>query len=179
MRTGARPGAGMERPAAVVVLAAAVAMLVWSADFRAMESDVAALMFRPFSATSAAPSMAIVYFGGEGTGAFGLQITPECSAALVIAPLAMVCAAVLWTRRVPTRRVLEGIALAALIIAVSNLLRVGLIAALMSQLGLATGYQLGHLVLGSLMSLLFIAAGLAVVGWRISTGPSRDGAASC
>ncbi|MDH6136656.1 exosortase/archaeosortase family protein [Kitasatospora sp. MAA4] len=178
MRLPALLRTGVERPAAVVVFAAAVAMLVWSAAFRAAESALAAVMFSPFSDTSAVGSLAIVYFGVGGPRAFGLQITPECSACLVIAPLVMLCAVVLWTRRVPARRVLEGVALAALIIVVSNLLRVGLIAALMSRLGLTTGYQLGHLVLGSVVSLLFIAAGLVVVAWRISAG-STEKRATC
>ena len=53
-----------------------------------------------------------------------------------------------------------------------NLLRIGVIAIAVRLGGLGTGYQIGHLILGSLVSIVCIAISLALLTAIVS---SRDG----
>jgi hypothetical protein len=54
-----------------------------------------------------------------------------------------------------------------------NLVRIGLIAAMIRVYGLHTGYQLGHLVLGSLISIVCIASSMVILT-VIITGHGRQ-----
>ena len=66
-------------------------------------------------------------------------------------------------RKLALRRVCAGLAVAAALLVTGNLARIGLIAVMIRLYGIGTGYQLGHLILGSLLSVLCIAASLTVL----------------
>lgn len=73
---------------AIAVLAAmAVLPLVFQYQFRDLEAAAAARLYSAVTPTLAAPRAPIVWFGLGAPGAFGLVITPDCSSALLIAPL--------------------------------------------------------------------------------------------
>lgn len=138
-----------------------------------MEAVGAAWLFGWGTPTLAASRAPIVYFGLGRPDAFGLEITPECSSTLLIAPVFLIGGAVLWGRRVTPRRVLGAVLTAAVLLAAGNQLRIGLIAFLISRLGFHTGYEWGHLVLGTLVSIVFIGASLTLLVTVLSSGRTR------
>ena len=106
--------------------------------------------------------------------AFALKITPECTSAFLIAPFAIVGATMLLRRRLDPMRVLLGVSIAAVLLVLANQLRVGMIAGLIDGFGLQEGYKWGHLVLGSLLSIVFLAGSLALLLWVVASGYPRS-----
>jgi len=149
---------------AITVLAAiGVALLVFQYPFRHLEASVAAHIYDAVTPAMVASRAPIIWFGLGTTGAFGLVITPDCSSALLIAPLCGLGMALMIPRRLPVRRVAKALAAAAAVMVAGNLLRIGVIAMAIRVDGIGTGYQVGHLVLGSLISIVCIALGLALL----------------
>jgi exosortase/archaeosortase family protein len=165
--------------AAVLMLVVTVGLLVFQQDFRNLEAAIAATLLGGGGTPAfAAPRTATVWFGLGQTGAYGLEITPECSAAFLIAPFPLIGAVMLWRRRLSLTRVAVGVGLTALLLMLGNQLRVGLIAYLIRVLGMETGYEWGHLVLGSLLSIGFIAGSIALLIWVLSSGAGSRRAAA-
>lgn len=149
---------------AIAVLAGiAVLLLVFQYQFRDLEAAAAARLYGTLTPTLAAPGAPIVWFGLGGPGAFGLVITPDCSSALLIAPLCVLGIGLAIPRKLALRRVCVGLAVAAALLVTGNLARIGLIAMMIRLCGIGTGYQLGHLILGSLLSVVCIATSLTVL----------------
>ena len=150
---------------AIVLLAAtALSLMIFQYQFRHLEADAAARLYGVITPTLAASRAPIVWFG--------LAITPDCSSALLIAPLCGLGMALMVPRRLPVRRVAKALAVAAAVMVAGNLLRIGVIAMAIHMGGIGTGYQVGHLVLGSLISVVCIALGLALLTLILIT---RDG----
>ncbi len=170
----AAPAIAPNRMLAVLALAGiAVLLLVLQHQFRDLEAIVAARLYSVITPTLAAPGAPIVWFGLGSPGAFGLIITPDCSSALLITPLCVLGMGLAIPRRLALRRVCAGLAAAAALIVAGNLARIGLIAAMIRLCGIGTGYQLGHLVLGSLMSVLCIALSMVTLTLIISASGAR------
>jgi exosortase/archaeosortase family protein len=149
---------------AIAVLAGiAVLVLVFQSQFRDLEATAAARLYSVVTPTLAAPRAPIVWFGLGAPGGFGLVITPDCSSALLIAPLCVLGIGLSIPRKLALRRVCAGLAVAAALLVTGNLARIGLIAVMIRLYGIGTGYQLGHLVLGSLLSVVCIATSLTVL----------------
>jgi exosortase/archaeosortase family protein len=142
---------------------AAVLLLVFQYQFRDLEAAAAAHLFGIITPTLAAPGAPIIWFGLGAPGAFGLMITPDCSSALLIAPLCVLGIGLMIPRRLAVRRVWAGLGFAAGLLVTGNLARIGLIAEMIHLYGLGTGYQVGHLVLGSLLSVVCIALSLLIL----------------
>lgn len=170
---------GMVRlTAAVLLLGLTVALIVFQKEYRHLEAELAAQLFGNGGVqTYAVPDAGVVIFTLSNHKVFGLEISPECSSAFLIAPFTAIGAAMLWRRRLHPGRVGLGVALAALLLVLCNQLRVALIASLIDQFGLREGYKWGHLVLGSLLSILFIAGSLALLLWIVVSGRSDPGLA--
>ena len=111
----------------------------------------------------AEPSAPIIWFGLGSPGAFGLVITPDCSSALLIAPLCLLSVALLIPRKLAVDRVMKALMVAAVILVAGNLTRIGVIALAIRMAGIGTGYQVGHMVLGSLISITCIAVSLSLL----------------
>jgi exosortase/archaeosortase len=149
---------------AMAVLAAiAVLLLVFQYQFRDLEAAGAARLYGIVTPTLAAPGAPIVWFGLGSPGGFGLVITPDCSSALLIAPLCVLGIGLAIPRKLMLHRVCAGLVVAAALLVTGNLARIGLIAVMIRVYGIGTGYQLGHLVLGSLLSVVCIASSLTVL----------------
>jgi hypothetical protein len=102
------------RVAGIIVLAIiATALLVFEYQFRDLEASTAAFMYGFITPTLAAGSAPIIWFGLGAPGAFGLIITPDCSSALLIAPLCLIGGLMLPSRlavrRVWTGRTVSGV----------------------------------------------------------------------
>jgi exosortase/archaeosortase family protein len=173
-KASSHPG---NRLVAIAVLAAiTVLLLVFQYQFRDVEAAAAARLYGAVTPTLAAPGAPIVWFGLGAPGAFGLVITPDCSSALLIAPLCVLGIGLSIPRKLALRRVCAGLAVAAALLVAGNLARIGLIAVMIRLYGIGTGYQLGHLVLGSLLSVVCIAASLTVLTLIITGRGMRSAA---
>lgn len=143
--------------------AIAVCLTVFQYQFRHLEATVAADVYGVVTPTLAASQAPIVWFGLGTTRAFGLVITPECSSALLIVPLCGLGMLLMVPRRLPVGRVAAAIAVAVVVLVMGNLTRIGVIAIATWAGGVGSGYQLGHLVFGTLVSILFIAVSLMLL----------------
>jgi hypothetical protein len=154
----------------------AVLLIVLQHQFRDLEAAAAARLYGALTPTLAAPGAPIVWFGLGGPGAFGLVITPDCSSALLIVPLCVLGIGLAIPRKLALRRVCVGLAVAAALLVTGNLARIGLIAVMIRLCGIGTGYQLGHLILGSLLSVVCIASSLTVLTLIITGRGMRSAA---
>jgi exosortase/archaeosortase family protein len=161
------------RVAAIAVLAGlALSLLVFQYQFRHLEADAAGHLYDLVTPTLIASRAPIIWFGLGTAGAFGLEITPDCSSALLIAPLCGLGMLLMLPRRLPVRRVTKALAVAAAVMVAGNVLRIGVIAMAIRMGGIGTGYQVGHLVLGSVISIVCIAIALALLTLILT---ARDG----
>jgi exosortase/archaeosortase family protein len=152
----------------------AAALMGFEFQFRHLEAYAAAHLYSLVTPTIAASSAPIIWFGLGSPGAFGLVITPDCSSALLIAPLCLLGVVLLIPRKLAVDRVMKALAVAAVILVAGNLTRIGVIALAIRVAGIGTGYQVGHLVLGSLISIICIAVSLTLLTVIIT---ARDGEA--
>jgi exosortase/archaeosortase family protein len=156
--------AAIVRIIATALLAAVVScLLAFEYQARHIEAVVAAHLFSTVTPVIAAGSAPIDWFNLGTSKGFGLVITPDCSSALLLVPLGVIGMALLIPRRLAVRRVGAGLAAAAAVIVVGNLLRIAVIAAMVNYYGIHVGYQVGHLVLGSLVSIVFIGVAMVVL----------------
>jgi exosortase/archaeosortase family protein len=154
---------------AIGVLAAiALSLIVFQYQFRSFEAEAAAHLYGVISPTLAASSAPIVWFGLGTSDAFGLLITPDCSSALLLTPLCVLGIALMIPRRLPVPRVTKALAVAAAVMVSGNMLRIGVIALAIRIDGLSTGYRIGHLVVGSIITIVCVVLGLGLLA-RILT----------
>jgi exosortase/archaeosortase family protein len=105
---------------------------------------------------------AITLFGLGTRHAMGLRITAGCSSALLILPLFLVGAGFMASRRSTIARILAGTAIGAAVLVVTNQLRLCLIAWFAQEWG-HDGFGWAHTVIGSLLSLVGVAASVAIL----------------
>lgn len=149
--------------AAGVLCGTALSLLIYQYQFRHLEAVVAAHMYRLFTPVLAASRAPILWFGLGTSASYGLMITPDCSSALLIVPLCGLGMLLLVPRRLAVNRVIRGLIVAATVMVGGNLLRIGIIAIAVRYGGLGAGYQLGHLILGSIVSIVCIGIGLTLL----------------
>jgi exosortase/archaeosortase family protein len=154
----------MVRVTAIGVLAGVVlALIVWQYQVRRLEADAAAHLYNLVTPTEAASSSPVIWFGPGTPDAFGLVITPDCSSALLIAPLCALGMVLIRPHHPRVRRAAKALAAASAVMVAGNLIRIGVIALVIRVDGIGAGYQVGQLVLGSLISVVCIALSLALL----------------
>ena len=141
----------------------ALSLLIFEYQFRHLEAVAAAHLYGVFTPVLAASRAPIIWFGLGTSGAYGLEITPDCSSVLLIVPLCGLGMLLMIPRRLGVGRVATALAAAAAVLIGGNLLRIGVIAVAVRVSGTGTGYQVGHLVLGSIVSIICIAVSLALL----------------
>ncbi len=158
----------------LVLLASAAVLVLYQAQYRHLEAVLASVVFGHGGVrTFTTPDTAIVVFRIGETMGYGLEISPECTSAFLILPFVVVAAAIRLGGRVAPGRALGGVALVAVLLVACNQLRVGMIAGLIQNYGLDVGYQWGHLLLGSLLSIAFLALSAAVLLYVVAFRQSR------
>jgi exosortase/archaeosortase family protein len=155
--------------AAGVLGGIASSLVIFEYQFRHLEAVAAAAIYRLFTPVIAASSAPIIWFGLGRTGAYGLEITPDCSSALLIVPLCGLGMLLMIPRRLAVGRVVKALVVAGVVLVGGNLLRIGVIAMAINVAGVGTGYQIGHLVLGSIVSVICIAISLALLTVIVSS----------
>ena len=149
--------------AAGVLCGIALSLMIYQYQFRHLEAVVAAHIYRLFTPVLAASRAPILWFGLGTSAAYGLEITPDCSSALLIVPLCGLGMLLLIPRRLAVSRIARALIVAAVVLVGGNLLRIGIIAVAVRLGGLGAGYQLGHLILGSIVSIVGIAIALTLL----------------
>jgi len=164
-RTGTAPTITSWPRVLVAGLLGAVTMtiLLFQFQLRHAEASAAAAIYNLITPTLAATTSPIVWFGLGQPGGFGLLITPDCSAAFLLVPLFLLGMGLVLPVRLAMRQVLSALAIATGVLITGNLLRVGAIAVTMRITGPDTGYQIGHLVIGSAISVIFISISLVLI----------------
>lgn len=105
-----------------------------------------------------------VFFAFHGTGAahmLGLEVTLGCSSDLLLIPILLTTGILLCVGPASPLRVLAAAAMAAAIVVLINMLRLVMIAALVSSWGVPAGFGWGHTLFGSVLTLLGMFAALA------------------
>lgn len=156
---------------AALLLGGTVALLVFQQDYRQLEAVVSSHVFGTRGVqTSVVPDAAVVIFRLADQRVFGLEISPVCSSAFLIAPFSALGAVMLWRPRLRPGRVGLGVTVVAVMLVACNQLRVGMIAGLIQVFGVRDGYRWGHLILGSLLSIVFLAGSLVLIVWIVASG---------
>jgi len=181
-RLGGRHSAGRQpmgptsRVLAVGVLASiGFVLIVFQYQIRHLEADAAAHLYNLVTPAVAPPDAPVITFGPATRGGFGLVITPDCSMALLIAPLCGLGMVLIRPRRPQVRRAARALAVAALVMVAGDLLRIGSIAMTIRMDGIETGYRVSSLMLGPLVSIACIALSLLLLALMLR---SPDGRAS-
>lgn len=163
------------RLAAVVLVAVAVALVVWQRTYRTVEMVMAGGLIRLFTSDGVyvASSRQSVYFGLGSDTPFGLRMSPECTSAFLLLPLLLVAAVMIALRPRITRQVLGALGIAVVVLVVVNQLRLLALVGLIDWLGTDRGYYLGHTLFGSLISIIGGAAALVLFVWLATRSPAR------
>jgi exosortase/archaeosortase family protein len=158
---------------AAVVVAAVVVGALGNAQYRAVEAFLASALLRPFvdATTSSVGSVIVV---SDTHRVFGLDVTAECTALILIAPLLLLAAALLLFGRAPWWRTALGVAAMVTVVTVVNEVRLALIGYSTLRWGIDQGYEISHTFVGSVIGIVGFALGLAVLV-LITVGGKRTG----
>jgi len=171
----------VDRAARIVFAAALVGAIVWMllhADVvRAGEAHLAARwmdLWMPRGVTAFEDTYMLWISENH---LVGFQVTAECTAIILLAPLLALGAVMMLSTRVSWFRGVAGIAASAAVMLLVNQLRLALIGWSTQQGGLDAGYEIGHRFAGSVVGIAGFAAGLivliAVAGVRRRRRPAR------
>lgn len=107
----------------------------------------------------------LVYFALGTTRGFALQITNECTSALLLIPLLVMMGSFTIFSRVPLRRELLALAAGSAIMLIVNILRICGIAWSTWKWGFDPGYKYSHLFVGSAFSLIGFVSAMLIALW--------------
>ncbi|MDP5227707.1 MULTISPECIES: exosortase S [Arthrobacter] len=132
----------------------------------AIRAGEARLMSAIFAVALPGGSYAVrdIVFFNLGTGhAYGIQVSPLCSSAVLMAPILAISGVLFLLRRIPVGRLFRAAVLAAALVVFSNLLRYFMIALAEVSWGQA-GFDVVHHFVGSFLVILaFVLAVLLLV----------------
>ena len=162
----------------LVLCAVLLGLFLLQSWFRAGEAALSSQVVAALAhtRTRAVPAQAVLYFGLGSGSALGLEITPECTSAFLIAPLVAVSAVMVRLRPAVTRRVLGALGIGVVMLVLTNQLRITVVVWLVQWLGTDTGYYWGHTLMGSAVSVVGGAASLAVFVWWAAVRDGRTAA---
>jgi exosortase/archaeosortase family protein len=107
----------------------------------------------------------VIFFGLGKPGAFGLNLTVECTSALLLIPLLVMMGSFAIFTRLGLRRQLTALFVGAFLILSVNALRVGIIAWATWKYGYDPGYKLSHVFVGSAFSLVGFVGAMLTALW--------------
>jgi hypothetical protein len=156
-------GAGSRVLAVGLLAGIGFALIVFQYQIRHLEADAAAHLYNLITPTAASPGAPVIEFAAGTPGGFGMAITPDCSLALLIAPLCGLGMVLIRPRRPRVRRAAKALATASLVMVAGDLLRIGAIAMTIRRDGIEAGYQVSNLMLGPVVSIVCIALSLVLL----------------
>ncbi|PZS32662.1 MAG: hypothetical protein DLM58_09435 [Pseudonocardiales bacterium] len=179
-----RPRSSPQLVAGVAMFAAAMWLAFEDVTFRRFEAILATPITGLFTGgRGIARSDDVVFFALGTRRAFGLQITNECTSALLLIPLLVMMGAFTIFSRVPLRRDLLALAAGGLLMMVVNVLRVAGIGFSTYHWGMDPGYKYSHVFVGSAFSLIGFVGAMLLALWvlvrteRMNQSPALDGSA--
>lgn len=173
---GRRPMGAGSRVLSVGVLASiGFVLIVFQYQIRHLEAAAASHLYSLVTPAAAPPGAPVITFGPGTRGGFGLVITPDCSMALLIAPLCGLGMVLIRPRRPQVRRAAKALAVASLVMVAADLVRIGSIAMTIRTDGIGAGYRVSNLMLGPLVSIVCIALSLVLLALMLR---SPDGQAA-
>jgi len=145
-------------------VAISAALYLFNEWFRSVEAAAGEQSIRLVTDGNTATiwDQAVTLFGLGTPHAMGLRITAGCSSALLILPLLLLSAGFMLGQRSTVPRILAGAGTGAAVLVVTNQLRLCLIAFFSQQWG-EEGFGWAHTVVGSLLSLVGVAASVAAL----------------
>ncbi len=170
-------GAGSRVLAVGVLAGIGFALIVFQYQIRHLEAEAAAHLYNLVTPAAALPGAPVIRFGPGTPGGFGLVITPDCSLALLIAPLCGLGMVLIRPRRPQVRRAANALAVASLVMVAGNLLRIGAIAVTIRTDGIEPGYRVSNVMLGPVVSIVCIALSLALLALMLmsrETAPGKE-----
>jgi hypothetical protein len=171
---GRQPMGAGSRVLAVGVLAGiGFVLIVFQYQIRHLEADAAAHLYNLITPSAAPPSAPVITFWPGIPGGFGLVITPDCSIALLIAPLCGLGMVLIRPRRPHVRRAAKALAVASLVMVGADLVRIGSIAMTIRMDGIEAGYRVSNVMLGPLVSVVCIALSLVLLALMLRSPGSQ------
>jgi exosortase/archaeosortase family protein len=126
----------------------------------------------------------VVFFGLGTSRAFGLNVTNECTSALLLIPLLVMMGSFAIFTRLSMRRQFVALFVGAFLILAVNALRVAIIAWATWKFGYDPGYTYSHVFVGSAFSLIGFVGAMLVALWilvrteRRPASPAGDAAST-
>ncbi|MGH3439154.1 MAG: exosortase P [Sciscionella sp.] len=157
----------------LALLAVAACLVIFLRAYRTVEIVVAGTitgLLASSTGTYIDAANQTFYFGLGGPSPLGLRMAPECTSALLILPLVLVAAVMIFLRPRIAKRVIISLAIAAVVLFVVNQLRLLLLVGLVDWFGTSTGYYWGHTLLGSIVSVFGGAIALVLFVWLSTRG---------
>lgn len=145
--------------AAVVMLVAGVLTVLGQSVIRPMEARLSAAVIglTDISGSRSIGNVVLFRLHGDLTG---LEIGPGCSAALLVTPFFLLSAGLVLSRRTSVQRGLATLGALVVSLFVLNQLRLLVVAFSLRLWGLEQGFEISHVVLGTVLSTLGVLAGL-------------------
>lgn len=178
----AEPARGRSRysPAGVLAGLAMYGLALWMAVQNDTFREIEARIVTPLTGFvtgghGAVTSRTLVWFALGTPRAFGLQISNECTSALLLIPLLVMIGSFAIFTRLRLRRELAALAAGAALILTVNVLRVAGIAWATWKWGYDPGYSYSHVFVGSAFSLVGFVAALLVALWVLVRGERSTG----
>jgi exosortase/archaeosortase family protein len=154
---------------ALAIWALMIAGMAYASSGRMVEAKIAASLAGPVM-PGHSRSMGDIFVTGLGTrDLIGLQITNECTVLLLIVPMLFIAGLIILFRRFRIHSVLFGLLMGVLVVALTNQVRMLLIAWATEQYGFGLGYELSHKFVGSVLAILGFALGVLVM-FRLAPG---------
>lgn len=147
---------------ALVLVVAAIAAVLGNEGYRGFEAAGAGLALRLVPDVATAWSGTVFTTLRHGS-AVGFQITPECTALVLLVPLVLLAAALVLTTRAACWRILAAVAAMWAVVTLVNEFRLAVIGFTTLHWGIDPGYQIGHTFVGSVIGIVGFVAGLAVL----------------
>lgn len=157
------------------------AMAIWLAVENTMFRHFEAWVITPVAALvagnhHAVASHSLVWFGLGSSHPFGLQITNECTSALLLIPLFVMMGSFANFTHFSLGRELAALAVGTVLILAVNAIRVAGIAWATWNWGFNPGYEYSHIFVGSAFSLLGFVSAMLLALWVLVRGdrPARQ-----
>lgn len=109
----------------------------------------------------------VIYFGIGTEHGYAVQVTSECSAVVLVAPLVVIAAFILWLGRFSIRSVLYALSISMASLVMLNQARFLLIIGSMSKWGYE-GYEITHRYLGTVLTVFGATCAIALLLYQVS-----------
>lgn len=150
--------------------AGAVVLVLEQTAVRPLEASLAARVIDIIRVAPAHTLDTVILFPTHGRFV-GLTLNASCSIALLISPFCLLAGGLVLSRRTSPPRGLATLGLLVLWLLVVNQARIVIIVLSMRLWGLERGYELSHVVFGTVVSTLGVLGGLVIFVRSMATAP--------